>query len=503
MLSANILVVERAVDVGQTLGHMLEDIGHHYKLVASAAEGLLAYDKRNFDVVLGAVDLSAAAAIEMMQRMGKTEPALVPVLILSHHSQEAIEHALECNIKHFLIRPFTADQLAHKLNVALLERKQLLERNQFVGNLMRERYFLQERVASQGEKLTHTESYLQNLLDASPFGIISTDMQGHIVTYNDTCRKLYGFQDIDVLSRHINILLPPPLESPEPNRTLHRRNDGSSFPVLVQYREIRDITGERIGHLYMIEDLSEREQFEEQLLYAQKRTLLGDLAPRLAHEIKTPLQLITGYSELAKKWLEEDSAEQAYEALQHIDPASKQILDMVHQMSNLAKPTKSHSETVQLHTQLEILIDELRPLGLFKIYQVECDFADGLPPIQGDPDQLGQLFRNLIVNALHAMENRPERKLGLALKLTEDGRRIEVLVSDTGTGIAPENIGKIYQPFFTTKTENKGTGLGMVVVKTIAEYHHATLRVESQEGKGTCFYLSFPLETSALEAATG
>ncbi len=179
-------------------------------------------------------------------------------------------------------------------------------------------------------------------------------------------------------------------------------------------------------------------------------------------------------------------------ALHHIKPAIDQILNIVRQMSNLGKPAENRNELVYLHLELEKLIDELQPLSLFNIHEVDCDFAADLPPLQGDPDQLEDLFRNLIINALQAMENQPERKLELSLALSDDGRRIEAVVGDTGTGIAPENIDKIYQPFFTTKTENKGTGLGMVVIKTIADHHRASVRVESQEGKGTRFRLSFP-----------
>ena len=130
---------------------------------------------------------------------------------------------------------------------------------------------------------------------------------------------------------------------------------------------------------------------------------------------------------------------------------------------------------------------------MLKYCEIVQDIRGSLPNIMGDPTQIEQVFRNLMVNAAHAMEESPSTSvLTLGLSASPDRKGLECRISDTGLGIPPEDLDQIFQPFFTTKPEGKGTGLGLSIVKTILDRHGGTIRVESQEGEGTCFILTFP-----------
>jgi signal transduction histidine kinase len=146
---------------------------------------------------------------------------------------------------------------------------------------------------------------------------------------------------------------------------------------------------------------------------------------------------------------------------------------------------------VDLKAELERLLNTLRSLGAIKYCEVKEIFEDNLPQVYGDPTQLEQVFRNLIVNAAHAMELCSRRILTLRLARTENGG-VRAVVRDTGEGIPELQLEHIFEPFYTTKEDGRGTGLGLSIVKSVLERHGATLKVESQVNQGTKFVLNFP-----------
>jgi PAS domain S-box-containing protein len=316
------------------------------------------------------------------------------------------------------------------------------------------------------------------------------------LTFNRMAERMYGYLFREMVGRPVELLWDEspaeggPTGSTSAAKTRHRRKDGRVLPVLVQHTDILGEEGREIAHLYVVEDLTEREQMEAQLLYAEKLALLGQLAPRIAHEFKTPMQLVSGHAELGLLLLSAGKTDEARSSLERIQPAVARMLALVRQMSDLGKPEQAQKQVLDLVAMLEQTLVPLQGLGAIKYCQVVRAFAQGLPRVQGDPTQLEQVFRNLIVNAVQAMEKTRERVLTLVLQPAAEGQRVEARVADTGSGIAPEHLEHIFQPFFTTKPE--GTGLGLPIVRTILDQHGAAIAVESQVGVGTQFTLSFP-----------
>jgi signal transduction histidine kinase len=228
---------------------------------------------------------------------------------------------------------------------------------------------------------------------------------------------------------------------------------------------------------------------EAQLLYAEKLSLLGQLAPRIAHELKAPLQLISGHAELAQQWLLANRTEEAASSIQAVLPSVEKLLALLRQMSDLGKPEETRRVPMDLGIELEHTLAPLQSLGAVKHCKVIRQVAADLPPVAGDPAQLEQVFRNLIVNAAQAMEGHSPRVLTVAARAPA-AERVEVVVEDTGPGIAPEDLERIFQPFYTTKPE--GTGLGLPIVRTVLDRHGASVAVHSEPGIGTRFVLSFP-----------
>lgn len=492
MLPVHILVVEDEKMTRKLICNMLMNLGHQVVPSASAEEGLEAFEQHAFDVVVSDVNLPGTDGIEMVRRLRAHDPTLVAIIMTSRHDQEIAVRALECGVRSFLVEPFSENELETKLKEALRERNRGLETRHLMGDLIRTRLDLQHKILEQDRQLTQTEHYLYNLIDAAPFAILSSDTTGQILTFNGTAEQLYGYAENEVIGQPVSMLFGKSEAHCNQGKQNHVHKDGTSLSVLTYHRDILDQSNKCIARLDVVEDLTTREQLEEQLIFAERLSLLGQLAPCIAHEFKTPLQIITGYTELILEGLQKGQVEQARSFAELVLPATKQVLDLVKQIANLGKPTKSHQEELDLAEELKKLLDTLQHLGAIKRCRIVQDFAHPLPTIQGDPTQIEQVFRNLIVNAAQAMETSPERELGLGLKLSADGRLVEGVVSDTGPGIPAEHIERIFQPFFTTKPESKGTGLGLSIVKTIVDRHGGTIRVESAEGEGTRFFVSFP-----------
>ena len=499
---AEFLVVAGDESTRQLVSGALTDLGHHGEFTGSAAEGRARFSERVFDVVISDVELPGMDGIEMIQRLRASDPTVIPVVLTSRGDRETLARALEGGVRGFLTRPFTAEELRLRLEKALQERRQIVEARLLLGDLMRARSELREKVVER-------ERYLSHLIDAVPFGIIATDSTGEILTFSGRAEEMYGYTESEIAGRPWSVLSAEGQCGPEPAQSDgrsqvqagHVRNDGKPFPVLIHSRDILDDRGKRIAHLHVVEDRTEREQVETQLLYAERLSLLGQLAPRVAHELKTPLQVISGQTELAQMALEDGKAQLIGECLAEIPAAVKNMVDLVHQMLNLGKPTESREEAIHLAEEMERVLTTLGNLGVVKYCEIFRDFADDLPQIHGDRAQIEQVFRNLVVNAAQAMEDSERRDLTLRLWPSPDGGRVEARVCDTGPGIPPECRDRIFQPFFTTKSPGKGTGLGLPIVKTVLNRHRATIEVESAVGEGTCFVLSFPAVRGSAEAS--
>ena len=496
MQPAKILVVDEDKEIRKLVDQSLSEMGHRIQLARSSDEGLKRFSEDLFDVVICEVNLSGMNGIEMIQNLRASDPTVIPIVLTSKGDRDTAVRALEAGARSFLMKPFSEEDLRLRIEKALRERKRIVDSRLLLGDLIQSRSDLREKVVER-------ERYLRQLIDAAPFGILSTDRDGNILTFNGVAEQMYGYSVGEILKHPASQLFGEDNvagrkvdldKSPKESKNSHIRKDGKTFPVLMRRRDILNEKQKCIAHLYVVEDLSEHEQMERQLLHAERLSLLGQLAPRIAHEFKTPLQAISGSTELALEFLEKGDVEQPTVWLEHIQPAVNQMLDLIHQLLNLGKPVESKEVELDLGDEMNKVLDMLKPLGVVKYCRIDTDFQTPLPKIIGDSVQIEQVLRNLIVNAVQAMESEPTQVLTLGLKASSDGKWVEVRVGDAGPGIPEDHLDRVFQPFFTTKTEGKGTGLGLAIVKTIVDRHGAEIQVESKVGEGTRFEVSFPVK---------
>ncbi|MCK9426508.1 MAG: ATP-binding protein [Ignavibacteriaceae bacterium] len=256
---------------------------------------------------------------------------------------------------------------------------------------------------------------------------------------------------------------------------------------------------------FLIEELQQAYEdlktTEEQLHSAEKLASIGQLAAGVAHEINNPLTTIMLYASLIKKELarKEQSISHSSDLTLIVDEATR-CKNIVSNLLNFARQGKLSLSTFDL---CELLQNILHPLKLSEKYSVinyQLSFPENEMEIEGDKEQLQQVFLNVIVNACEAMEEAVEKTLAISLSKNSNMAIIEI--RDSGCGISKENTGKIFTPFFTTKKIGRGTGLGLAITYGIIKMHKGEIHFESVPGCGTCFTLKIPLNVSYVNESS-
>src|SRR5437879_9458824 len=248
---------------------------------------------------------------------------------------------------------------------------------------------------------------------------------------------------------------------------------------------------EQTGALVVFEDVTERLQLEEQLQQREKLSSIGLLAAGVAHEVNTPLTGVSSYTQMLLNMLPETDPKHAL--LLKVHRQADRATEIVNNLLNFSR-TGSAAEfnELDIHRVLDDTLQLLEPQLRRSQIEIIREYTDNLPQVYGNYVKLQQVFTNLILNARDSIANGNGR-ITLTTRNGEDGL-VVVEVADTGVGIAPEHVAKIYDPFFTTKGVGGGTGLGLAVTYGIVQEHSGHIGVSSAPGKGTTFRISLPTE---------
>jgi hypothetical protein len=255
---------------------------------------------------------------------------------------------------------------------------------------------------------------------------------------------------------------------------------------------------EQIGRLVIFDDVTDRAELERRLVQADKLSSIGLLAAGVAHEVNTPLAVISTYAQMLAKQVAGD--EHQSRILEKIARQTFRASEIVNSLLNFSRTSTAELTDVQLNRviqeTLSLLEHQLKKAGI----EVRVKLDPQLDPVKGNPGKLQQVFLNLFLNARDAMEPRGVLEVitRASTREGESGTIVEVI--DTGHGIAPEHLSRIYDPFFTTKSAKKGTGLGLSVTYGIIQEHHGAIEAVSRPGEGTCFHLEFPAISKTVHA---
>ncbi|MBL8830512.1 MAG: PAS domain S-box protein [Planctomycetaceae bacterium] len=392
--------------------------------------------------------------------------------------------------------------------------------------------------------LREAEQRTRQVIEAAPEAFVSVDEQGLIVHWNAAAAQIFGYEDHEILGQSILVLMPESgrpyasatlagfPRSPTPADLTVRREalalhrDGREFPVELSAFPVR--VGEHWNLSAFVHDITGRRQMETQLVQSEKMASLGVMAAGVAHEINNPIGFVSSnLSTLADYFATFTTLLDQYEAL--TVAAKRGDLEAVKQQHAAIQATRARDDVDYIRQDVGSLLSESTD-GLHRVKEIvqnlrsfarldeadikEADINDclettlrvvwnelkykaqvvknlqPLPAIRCYPGQLNQVFVNLLVNAAQAIAER-----GIITLHTEaTATHIVICVADTGAGIAPENLNRLFTPFFTTKGIGKGTGLGLSISYGIVQKHNGTIDVSSKLGQGTEFTIRLPIE---------
>jgi PAS domain S-box-containing protein len=346
--------------------------------------------------------------------------------------------------------------------------------------------------------LRQSEERYRRLIAISPYAILVTRGE-HIIFANDQAIKLFGAVKADEILGKSPVDLVHPGYHAIVGERMHELLEGSpQVPMIeekiltldgravdVEVGAARFVDEEGPAILVMLRDISERKRLQEQLRKTERIAELGTLASGMAHEIGTPMNVILGRAEYLMDRVTEEPVKKG---LQTIVTQVERITKVMNQLLTFARRKAPERCPLDLRGTIEDGMELFQERLARNQIQVELALADDCPLALADPDQMSQVFINLVMNAVHAMPDGGTLRIGLA----PEKQMVKLTIADTGHGIPRDVIEKVFEPFYTTKEFGQGTGLGLTVVKGIIEEHQGSIVVESREGKGTTFTILIP-----------
>jgi two-component system NtrC family sensor kinase len=368
---------------------------------------------------------------------------------------------------------------------------------------------LYARLESKIGEFERLKEFNENIVESINVGILALDLDDRIESWNAQMEAMYALSRSEVIGQALRAVFPSnfvdAIDAFRNEQGVHHlykfrltthAGEQRTANIAVAPLLSRDFIS--VGRIILVDDITERVSLESQLAQADKLSSIGLLAAGVAHEINTPLAVISSYAQMLSKQLKADP--RLSPVLDKITQQSFRAAEIANGLLNFSRTSTTEFRETNLN---QVIRDTLSLLEhQFKTAQIHVDLEliEHLPAINGNSGKLQQVFLNLLLNAKEAM---PEG--GRLHVATHVNGHVEAVITDSGSGIAPEHLKRIYDPFFTTKTmpkpgDRRGTGLGLSVSYGIIQEHAGKIHVESAIGSGTTFHLEFPLLRNSVHA---
>jgi PAS domain S-box-containing protein len=356
------------------------------------------------------------------------------------------------------------------------------------------------------------KSYLENILEGLNVGVMVADLEGSITLMNRAAGVLLGDPRKKDLGKPLDEFLGRILEEKDVRRLLLPLKKGrkvsiergigirepEALRVVLTCESLKDPSGTPIGVLLTAEDITELRSMQEEMARNQRLAAMGEMAASIAHEVRNPLGSIELFSSLMA---EEEEPSERMKTLAQIRAAIQSVDHILSNLLTFSRPLIPRTRAVSVRGLFTSCRELIEPLAKQKGVRLESKVALDCPDIQADEDLLKQALLNVLLNAFQAtpkggrVEMRAESsqsKVDILMEGSMDGQEhwLDLVVEDTGEGIHPNVLPRVFDPFFTTR--QGGTGLGLAIVHNIAKAHGGGVRIHSQPGKGTIVRIRIP-----------
>ncbi|WP_088549400.1 two-component system sensor histidine kinase NtrB [Paenibacillus aquistagni] len=364
----------------------------------------------------------------------------------------------------------------------------------------REKAYLQQGYISVWRQYRQEAHKLHQVIDAPPLGVISVDANERITGINQMMLSMLFREDNmpqgnHLIGREYHSVIQTTRFWRGQELLVHRVLRGESLQSDVITVEDRTYliraasmknqeTGEIVGAVAMMHDITELVQLRAEMGNMERLSLVGQMAASITHEIRNPMAVVRGFIQLMKQ-KSPDHLDDYYKiVMEELDRANSIINDFL----SLAQNRIVEKERIHLHDLINTISPLLQADANLRGQEIMLKLQECVPELLLNPKEIKQLLLNLARNAMEAMDE----KGSLIIETRYEGQGVDLIVKDNGPGIPKATLDKLFEPFFTTKT--KGTGLGLPLCLSIVERHNGTIRVESEEGQGTTFIVSFRTE---------
>ncbi len=351
--------------------------------------------------------------------------------------------------------------------------------------------------------LSRIKAFSDNVVENMPIGLIALDDQQRIAAFNHTAESLMQLSFHEVMGKAAEQILPPELcgaiNCPEIQDLVIEKEidctvgNGHIVPLEIGASLLIDEGGTHLGYVILFKDLTEVRALRREIERSQRLASVGRLAAGVAHEIRNPLSSIKGFATYFKQRYQDVPEDQqtAGIMIQEIDRLNR----VVSQLLEFARPVTVSPKPTSLKGLVKDSLKLIERQAQDKQIAINTRNSVDIDEVKIDPDRVNQVLLNLYLNAIEAM--RPGGKLGIEIFDSERNGGLNIRISDTGHGIAAEDLPKIFDPYFTTKSS--GTGLGLAIAHNIVEALGGTIEVKSKADKGTTFTLTIPLREKQKE----
>ena len=361
------------------------------------------------------------------------------------------------------------------------------------------------------QQVRRQEEFRRHLLESFPDLILVLDLKGQYTFVSARIGELLGYGPEHLMGKNVAETENAPPELAELYRTVasgessltsreygSRHRDGGWRTMLGVASPLLDAEGKPAGVIISVRDVTMEKKLEQQIIQSERQAAMGQMIGGFAHELNNPLTSILGMAELLQ---EGDTSEGARKQIAILHQQARRAAEIVQNLQYFARPPAPGRSQVNLNELVQRTV-QMQAYPLRKS-NITVDFLPepAIPAIMADPNQLMQVFLNLLLNAEQAIrENREKGTIRVRIGRKPDS--VWIVFQDDGPGIAPENLAHIFDPFFTTKRPGRGTGLGLSICKTVLREHGGNIEAATSPDGGAAFTITLPVAAPAESGAT-
>lgn len=503
---SKLLLIDDEEPVREILELSLRSDGYEVITAEDGQRGIELFQRENPPIVLTDIKMPGMDGVEVLKRIKQINPETEVIVITGHGDMDLAIQSLQLGASDFITKP-VRDEV---LSVALRRAKERLNMSRMLKEYTNN---LENKVKEATEELRERYEFEGNLIQHSIDGIIATDKQGNIITFNQGAERMFGYSKDEVIGKMDIRSLYPPGIAEEIRQSLYSKESeregimptwqetfvlgrgGHKIPVrfsgTILYRN-----GEVIGSVGFFHDLREIKRLEQELIKSERLAAIGQTVAGLAHYIKNILFGLEGGVYVVNKALKKHDGRKVttgWEMVQrNIGKISSLVLDLLSYSKERKPEYESYSPNVIANEVCELIDNKAKESGI----EIVRDFDPTIGEVSLDPKGIHRCLLNLVSNAIDACmsdENEGKEYLVQVITRRESDGMVTFQVSDNGCGMDEEIRKQIFTSLFSTKG-SKGTGLGLLVTQKIVQEHGGTISVDSESGKGSTFTIRIPSE---------